>query len=71
MAAVRASGRPWTAVCGLHTLVHAGSLWAGHACDEVMGEGATTHVAGAVGCGALLRLTVYGAWAVLPPPITG
>ena len=29
-------------------VTHAGSLWAGHACDEVMGEGATTHVAGAV-----------------------
>ena len=27
-AAVRASGRPWTAVCGLHTLVH-GGLWHG------------------------------------------
>ena len=52
-------------------VTHAGSLWAGHACDEITGEGAWSHAAGAVGCGALLRVTVYGAWAALPPPITG
>ena len=51
-------------------VTHAGKLWAGHACDEIMGEGARSHVAGAVGCGALLRVNVYGAWAALPPPIT-
>ena len=29
------------------------------------------YTAGAVGCGARLCMTVYGAWAALPPPITG
>ena len=37
--------------CSRLQVVHAGSLWAGHACDEIMGEGAGLHVAGAVGGG--------------------
>ena len=41
----------------LHVM-HAGGLWAGHACAAVRGEGTAMDVAAALGPGACLRVTV-------------